>query len=510
MKKIIYILTLFALCSLTVVSQTETKLTDGTGVEGDQFGYSVAISGNYAVVGIPYDDSSPIFLEDYGNVTFYALVGDSWIEVPAELPDFSQDELYFGYSVDIDGEYAIVSAPWYDGPDGDVEKLGAAFIYHLEGGSWACTDTLLANDGTEDDRFGINAAISGDYAIVGTFFDDPHGNRSGSAYVFKREGDDWEQIHKLIPDDGAEGDWFGVSVNMSNGYASVGSRYNDNDGGTNAGAVYVYQLEGETWSFMEKLIPWEDSDGVRFEKAAFSDDYVIVGANTDDSRAEDGGIVYIAEIDGSGISGFVQKYSDNISDNYKYGHTVAIDDNIMLIGAPNDSDTGAVYLYQMNNLGEEVRISTINGGADDKFGAVADIDGDHIIVGAYNNDEMGSNAGAAYIYDISDIFSGSSVTPVSEFQENVYDIQAGSYPNPFTDVTTITYELASSSHVTAEIYSMTGQKVKTLFNGQQTAGNKQIEWNGTSDAMVKLPAGYYFCKIKTSDSSQAFKIVINR
>jgi len=98
---------------------------------------------------------------------------------------------------------------------------------------------ITASDGAVHDYFGNSISISGDYAVVGTAHDDDRGFESGSAYVFKRAGTSWGEETKLLPSDGAEGDFFGVSVSISGDYAIVGAR-GDDDNGENSGSAYVY------------------------------------------------------------------------------------------------------------------------------------------------------------------------------------------------------------------------------------------------------------------------------
>jgi hypothetical protein len=101
---------------------------------------------------------------------------------------------------------------------------------------------LLASDGAANDLFGYSASISGDYAVVGAFYDDDNGGRSGSAYVFERNAvGTWGQVARLLPTDGASLDNFGVAVSISGDYAVVGA-YADDDNGLSSGSAYVFEL----------------------------------------------------------------------------------------------------------------------------------------------------------------------------------------------------------------------------------------------------------------------------
>ena len=184
---------------------------------------------------------------------------------------------YFGVSVAISGDYAIVGA------DGEDSNTGAAYIFKSAGaGKWPENETqkLTASDGEANDRFGWSVAISGDYAIVGAWGVDDQGNSAGAAYIFtKSSGAGWTQTQKLFAIGGATGDYFGYSVAISGDYAIVGA-YGDDDQGNSAGAAYIFFNDGSgNWTQTQKLLA---SDGQTFDYfgvgVAISGDYAIVGA----------------------------------------------------------------------------------------------------------------------------------------------------------------------------------------------------------------------------------------
>jgi hypothetical protein len=102
---------------------------------------------------------------------------------------------WFGVAVSISGDYAIVGAFHDDDRGADS---GSAYIFSRSGnGTWTRQAKLTAGDGAAGDWFGMSVSISGDYAIVGAPFDDDNGTGSGSAYVFHRSGSTWTQQAKL-------------------------------------------------------------------------------------------------------------------------------------------------------------------------------------------------------------------------------------------------------------------------------------------------------------------------
>ncbi|CAK0794427.1 unnamed protein product, partial [Prorocentrum cordatum] len=152
---------------------------------------------------------------------------------------------------------------------------------------------LVASDGAAGDFFGISVAVSSDGArvVVGAYGDDDQGSSSGSAYVL--DGTTGERLLKLVASDGAENDYFGVSVAVSSdGARVVVGAYGDDDVGSRSGSAYV--LDGTTGERLLKLVA---SDGAAFDgfgiSVAVSSDgaRVVVGAYYDD----DGGSAYVLD-----------------------------------------------------------------------------------------------------------------------------------------------------------------------------------------------------------------------
>ncbi len=211
------------------------------------FGHSVAISGNTMVVGAWADD-------DNGSFSGAAYIFDrphstsQWNEFKkirafdGELGD------NFGWSVAISGDTVVVGARSDDNNSG-IDS-GAAYIYdrNKDGpNNWGLVRKRKASDGAADDKFGWSVAISGDTVVVGANRDNDNGDESGSAYIFGRDQggpNNWGEVQKMLPSDGAADDEFGFSVATSGNTVVVGSPYNDNDADdtpTNNGAAYVYE-----------------------------------------------------------------------------------------------------------------------------------------------------------------------------------------------------------------------------------------------------------------------------
>ena len=206
---------------------TEQKLTASDGATADSFGCSVSIDGNYAIVGAYGDDDNG---SNAGSVYVYEL--GTWTERKLTASDGATDD-YFGASVSIDGNYAIVGAY---GDDDNGSNAGSAYVYEL--GTWT-EQKLTASDGAEGDQFGYSVSIDGNYAIVGAYGDDDNGSNAGSAYIYQYTDGVWTQKRWVLAHDGSEGDQFGCSVSIDGNYAIVGAR-NDDDNGSDSGSAYIF------------------------------------------------------------------------------------------------------------------------------------------------------------------------------------------------------------------------------------------------------------------------------
>ncbi|GAF91309.1 unnamed protein product, partial [marine sediment metagenome] len=188
--------------------------------------------------------------------------------------DGAQDD-NSGYSVAISGDTAVVGA-YADDDNGS--SSGSAYVFRYNGSSWAEEQKLLASDGEANDYFGHAVAISGDTAVVGAYGDDDNGSSSGSAYVFRYNGSNWSEEQKLLAFGGGVGDQFGYSVAISGDAIVIGAPYDD-DNGSNSGSAYVFRYTGGNWMLQAMLLASDGEANDYFGRAvAISGDTAVVGA----------------------------------------------------------------------------------------------------------------------------------------------------------------------------------------------------------------------------------------
>lgn len=292
-----------------------------------------------------------------------------------------------GTSVSLSGDWAILGSP-YD--DDRTSNAGAAYFYRWNGSSWVHFQKIYAADAGADDRFGHAVGVSGNVAIIGAFYDDDRGSNSGSAYIFRYNGSSWVQEQKLLAADGAAGDSFGFAVGLSGSNAIVGA-YGDDDKGVNSGAAYIFQFNGSAWSSGAKIAA---SDGAAADyfglSVAISGQYAVVGADLDDSIAANAGSAYIFRL---GTSGWVQDTKlvpSNILADDHFGISVAIDGEVVVVGA-DESDAaapsgGAAFVFRLvgSEWQSQGRLLPSGTPAYESFGVSVAVSGDRIVVGAAN------------------------------------------------------------------------------------------------------------------------------
>jgi hypothetical protein len=394
----------------------KAKLTASDGAEGDNFGLSVSVSDDTVVVGARYDD-------DHGTSSGAAYVfdrnqggADNWGLVKKLTASDGAAEDYFGEAVAVAGDLLVVGAS-YDDDNG--ENSGSAYLFSRNQGgadNWGLVKKPTASDGAAGDAFGVSVAMDGDTVVVGAYRDDDYGTDSGAAYVFDRNqggADNWGQVTKLTAADGAAWDWFGVRVSIDGDTVVVGTP-TDDDLGTDSGSVYVFarnQGGTDNWGLVKKLTASDGAAEDRFGYAvAISGDNLVVGAYQDDDQDADSGSAYVFSRNQGGADnwGQVKKLtaSDGAAEDH-FGQSVAVAGDVLVVGAYRDddhgTDSGAAYVFDRNrggadNWGQVEKVTASDGAAGDYFGSAVSASGDDITLGARLDDDYGTDSGSAYVF----------------------------------------------------------------------------------------------------------------
>ena len=399
----------------------QAELTASDGAAGDQFGFSIALSGdgNTAVVGAfghtvngnVYQGAAYVFTNSGGNWSQQAELSAS---------DGAAGD-WFGDSVALsgDGNTAVLGASGHAVNGNQIQ--GAAYVFTNSAGSWSQQAELTASDGVYDDEFGISVALSsdGNTALVGALFHTVNGNTNyqGAAYVFTNSAGSWSQQQELTASDGAGGDLFGNSVTLSSdgNTALVGAYAHTVNGNRYQGAGYVFTNSAGSWSQQQELTASDGAESDYFgNSVALSSDgnTALVGAyahTVNGNRYQGAGYVFTNSA-GSWSQQAELTASDGVYDD-EFGISVALssDGNTALVGAlfhtvnGNTNYQGAAYVFT-NSAGswsQQQELTASDGAGGDLFGNSVTLssDGNTALVGAYAHTVNGNvNQGAAYTF----------------------------------------------------------------------------------------------------------------
>ena len=384
--------------SMATIWSEKQKIVASDGEAYDLFGGIISVDGDTALIGANQDSDNGHWS---GSAYVFIRTGATWSQQAKLLASDGVAEDIFGYSVALSGDTALIGA-MYDGDNG--VHSGSAYIFTRTGTTWTQQQKLLASDGVTDAQFGISVALDGDTALIGANRDDDNGIKSGSAYVFTRNGTTWTQQAKLLASDGEAEDRFGFCVALNGDTAFIGSE--DDDNGNVSGSAYVFTRTGTSWAFQQKLLP---SDGAALDWFGFSisldGNTALIGAWLDDDNGVDSGSAYIFTRTGTTWTQ-QQKLlaSDGAAGDQFSAYAVSLHGDTAIIGAYNDDDNGAnsgsayVFTHTGTTWKQQQKITASDGAANDWFGASVALFGDTVLIGSWLDDDKGTNSGSVYVF----------------------------------------------------------------------------------------------------------------
>jgi hypothetical protein len=376
----------------------QDKLLPSDGAANEGFGRAASIDGNTALIGALHDDLGG----DSGSAYVFTRSGSDWTQQAKLLASDGADDDWFGRSVSLDGDTALIGAS-VDINDGN--GLGSAYVFTRSGTNWTQQAKLLPSDGAEGDWFGYSVSIDEDYALMGAWGDDDNGDWSGSAYVFTRSGTNWTQQAKLLASDGAEGDWFGKSVSLDGDTALIGTPHDD-DNEFWSGSAYVFTRSGTDWTQQAKLLASDGAEGDRFGGSVSLDsDTALIGAPCDSNNKIESGSAYVFTRSGTNWTQQA-KLLPPVEDETGKGHFgqgVSIDKDYAIIGQPwyyGIEGSGSAYVFTRSGSDwtQQAKLLPSDGAPSDLFGLSLSIDNNYALIGAHRDQDNGENSGSAYIF----------------------------------------------------------------------------------------------------------------
>jgi hypothetical protein len=374
------------------------KLIPSDGAMEDLFGWSVSVSGDTALIGSHWDDDNG---DSSGSAYIFTRSGMTWIQQQKLTALDGEAGDRFGVSVSLDGDTALIGA-YHNDDNGDGS--GSAYVFTRNGISWTQQAKLNASDAEYGQFFGISVSLDGDTALIGAYHDDDNGDRSGSAYVFTRNGTTWTQQQKLTASDGVVDDRFGVSVSLDGDTALIGAHWDD-DNGADSGSAYVFTRSDTTWALQQKLIALDGEAGDHFGLSVSLDgDNALIGAHDNENNGIKSGSAYV--FTRNGITWTQQQKLTALDGETgdQFGYSVSVDGHTALIGAyhNDDIDAGSGSAYVFTRSGtiwvQQVKLIASDGALTDFFGYCVSLSGDTAFIGAHGNNDLGSNSGSVYVF----------------------------------------------------------------------------------------------------------------
>ena len=347
---------------------------------------------------------------------------------------------YFGSSLDI-SENTIVA-----GSSEEENRKGAVYIFTKETDEWTQKARLEAPNSDNDDFFGSAVAISQETIVIGASgessnysgvlngpssggFDDGSHDSSGAAYVFVKNGLEWEQQAYLKASNPDPNSFFGMAVDIDKDTIVVGALWENyssqglyngegylgyRDGGhDSSGSAYVFVRNGSTWSQQAYLKSSNSDAGDNFGRSvAIWGNTIVVGApaedsagSKDDNSSPQSGAVYVFTREGNNWSEQAYLKAENIYSGIHFGMAADIDNNMIAVGAPYENSTfarsGKVYIFTYNetNWSQSTTSKAPNPNVDDFFGVSVDLKKGCLLVGATGEDSNATGIGGNQLDD---------------------------------------------------------------------------------------------------------------
>ncbi len=397
--------------------QPTSKLVGNDTAANDHFGAAVSVDGNYAIVGASQNDDGG---SDSGSAYIYENIAGTWteiVELQASVPVAGDN---FGYSVAVSGDRAVVGAP--NAEAGGFSGAGKVFIFEKNQGgvdNWGLVKEIENDDPEVDAQFGYSVAIEDDHIAIGSPTHDRL-NRvdSGVAYMYEKDlggTDNWGQRTFLKPYATIAGDQLGSSLDfdLANGRIVVGA-IGDNGG---KGTINIYEKDFESadeWGIVAVLTGFVGSVGDEFGFDVSIDNLTVAVGSSKSGE--------VTVFEKNLINGFWERINVVTQiEGDNFGYSVSLNGDSLMVGATlNDEggllaneNEGIVYELRRDLGGEDywgvyAKYGDTLSGADALLGGSVDYDGTTLVAGAFGDDQNGLEAGAAYFFE-----PGNFVPPAS-------------------------------------------------------------------------------------------------
>jgi len=311
----------------------------------------------------------------------------------------------FGRSISISGDTVVVGAP---GDNDRGDDSGAAYVFVRKANTFAEQAKLTADDGFRNSFFGNSVSIAGTRILVGAYRDGLNGKKdSGSAYVFRRDLDVWEQEAKLSPEDAVENARFGSRVSLFGDLAVIMSA--GNAAKNVSAAIYLFHVKGRSWVLKAKLAsPKTLTNTSKFGSSlSQSADTIMIGAEEDDVNGKASGAVYVYSFNGTNWSQPIRLVANDTASGDHFGCSVSLSESgkTCIVGAyghrTKGKGSGAAYVFkrQEGRWVQQQQLASEDLDADDGFGKSVSTSDSIAAIGAFGDEHGGvDRSGSAFIF----------------------------------------------------------------------------------------------------------------
>lgn len=516
MKHLFLLLAIIINCNLSYGQYwDQNKVTSQERFEGNNFGESVYIDDDYTIISAPgggtesekigrvyvYSNTNPLILLDEIN----------FIETTTSVENNSR----FGSKVTRYGDYIFVGISNFD--YNSTSNTGAIYVYKKESTSstWELHQEIYPNTIQEDLYYGSRFEVQDDFLIVGAHYENKDDTtlRSGAAYIYVLDNDNWIFEKKLLPDNPQPNMQFGASISIDNKRCAIGAPNSSINDLEFMGNVFLYEQQdnnlGDTdWYLIKTFngpVIGASNRGFNFGLSVqLNGDRLIVGAPAESTLQSDldyQGKTYIIEYDATSDVWNLEHVltaSDGYDGN-KFGYKVVVDGDFLLIKGSNESEaihSGKVYLYQYDGAEwvENRKFVSMNNSEYDGFGFDFSINDSTIIIGDSwdEHDSEGNNflanSGAVYIINS---------TTINSINQNIKLIDIILYPNPAQNYIVV----KNFDSVKDAIFSITSIDGKQFLTNQKIVDSKIDVSN--------LPIGIYQLNIQLDNQKSGFPFIKN-
>jgi hypothetical protein len=389
---------------------------------GDNLGASVAISGDRVVVGAPNESEVDFYAGATYVFRYQPGSPGTWMEEAKLTASDGASQDGFGEAVAIDGDLIMVGAP---GADGVGSNSGSAYVfgYNPVSQEWVESEELVPTDVAEEAYFGWSVAIEGDMAVVGAPGVD---DARGAAYVFVFGIERAFEDAKLTGSDAGVNDGVGRSVSIDNGVIVAGATWGGADPRT---IYLFEEPTGGWVDMTETARLMADDVGVydTFGRSVcISGDVVIGGAPWDDTGGFRGS-AFVFEKPAGGWADMTEtaKLTASVPDSHdEFGRSVAVRGSYIVIGAPgaagNPPSGGSAYVFKRGagGWGEQAKLTGSDADLDAWFGGAVAMDGTRTVIGAEEQDVgTAGDAGSAFVFEGLDDCNENSVLDLCDIAE---------------------------------------------------------------------------------------------